>query len=78
MVDSVGMQYPIPVKTGDPPLGKFRLEAYNTHKKHGTTFGGRLNPQGAMYQERHGVEAGKEPAVSYNAGATNSGFDNPM
>jgi len=64
-----------PRENWGPALGKFRLEAYETHSRNNTTFGGRLHPQGDIYDTSRSVETGKIPAVYYNTGATNSGFN---
>ncbi|XP_038046150.1 sodium- and chloride-dependent glycine transporter 2-like isoform X2 [Patiria miniata] len=67
-----------PRESWGPALGKFRLEAYETHAKNRSTFGGRLNPTGDIYDTSRTAEMGKAPAVYYNTGATNPGFDTPM
>ncbi|XP_022099145.1 sodium- and chloride-dependent glycine transporter 1-like [Acanthaster planci] len=67
-----------PRENWGPALGKFRLEAYQTHKREKTTFGGRLNPTGYIYDSSRTAEMGKVPNVYYTPGIANSGFDNPM
>jgi solute carrier family 6 amino acid transporter-like protein 5/7/9/14 len=67
-----------PRENWGPALGKFRLEAYQTHKRENTTFGGRLNPTGYIYDTSRTAEMGKAPNVYYNAGAVNQGYDEPM
>jgi solute carrier family 6 amino acid transporter-like protein 5/7/9/14 len=67
-----------PRESWGPALGRFRLEAYETHKRNNTTFGGRLHPTGEIYQSTRSSEGGQAPAVYYNTGAVNSGFQGPV
>ncbi|XP_038045589.1 sodium- and chloride-dependent glycine transporter 1-like [Patiria miniata] len=67
-----------PRENWGPSLGKFRLEAYETHAKNRSTFGGRLNPTGDIYDTSRTAEMGKAPAVRYSTGINNPGYDAPL
>ena len=69
-----------PRENWGPALANHRLEAYETHSRHRTTFGGRLNPDGNIYQSRHTYGEHREAGEMnmYDRGAENQGFDNPL
>ncbi|XP_022099144.1 sodium- and chloride-dependent glycine transporter 1-like [Acanthaster planci] len=67
-----------PREVWGPALGKFRLEASQVHKEHGTTFGGRLANQTADLNGRKNDLGAKMPAVIFTPGMANEGFDPPL